>query len=97
MEDQGPTSRSKKVGDGFAITSVNLSLNAKIPGADNGKKNFQELAGYGQGRMSGVEALQYQDHAGCEADVIVVIPGRVERREPGISRFPGLVLRTIPE
>src|SRR5882724_12346687 len=28
--------------------------------------------------MSGIEALQYQDHAGCEADVVVVIPGRVE-------------------
>jgi len=32
-----------KVGDGFAITSVHLTLNAKIPGADNAK--FQELAG----------------------------------------------------
>ena len=33
----------EKVGDGFAITSVHLSLNAKVPGADNAK--FQELAG----------------------------------------------------
>src|SRR5260370_381892 len=33
----------EKVGDGFAITSVHLTLNAKIPGADNAK--FQELAG----------------------------------------------------
>ncbi len=33
----------EKVGDGFAITSVHLSLQAKIPGADNAK--FQELAG----------------------------------------------------
>jgi lipoyl-dependent peroxiredoxin len=31
-----------KVGDGFAITSVHLTLNAKVPGADNAK--FQELA-----------------------------------------------------
>ena len=29
--------------DGFAITSVHLALQAKIPGADNAK--FQELAG----------------------------------------------------
>jgi osmotically inducible protein OsmC len=33
----------EKVGDGFAITSVHLSLQAKVPGADNAK--FQELAG----------------------------------------------------
>jgi lipoyl-dependent peroxiredoxin len=33
----------EKVGEGFAITSVHLSLSAKIPGADNAK--FQELAG----------------------------------------------------
>src|SRR3984893_1998295 len=33
----------EKQGDGFAITSVHLALNAKIPGADNAK--FQELAG----------------------------------------------------
>jgi len=33
----------EKQGDGFAITSVHLTLNAKIPGADNAK--FQELAG----------------------------------------------------
>jgi osmotically inducible protein OsmC len=33
----------EKVGDGFAITSVHLSLQAKIPGADDAK--FQELAG----------------------------------------------------
>ena len=33
----------EKVGDGFAITSVHLALQAKIPGADNAK--FQELAG----------------------------------------------------
>ena len=32
-----------KVGDGFAITSVHLTLNAKVPGADQAK--FQELAG----------------------------------------------------
>src|SRR6188508_1845399 len=33
----------EKQGDGFAITSVHLTLNAKIPGADDAK--FQELAG----------------------------------------------------
>ena len=33
----------EKQGDGFAITSVHLTLAAKIPGADNAK--FQELAG----------------------------------------------------
>jgi lipoyl-dependent peroxiredoxin len=33
----------ERVGDGFAITSVHLALNAKIPGVDNAK--FQELAG----------------------------------------------------
>ena len=32
-----------KKGDGFAITSVHLTLNAKIPGADKAK--FEELAG----------------------------------------------------
>lgn len=32
-----------KVDDGFAITAVHLTLQAKIPGADNAK--FQELAG----------------------------------------------------
>src|SRR5262249_5747190 len=31
-----------KVADGFAITSVHLSLKAKVPGADQGK--FEELA-----------------------------------------------------
>jgi osmotically inducible protein OsmC len=33
----------EKQGDGFAITSVHLTLNAKIPGADQAK--FEELAG----------------------------------------------------
>ena len=33
----------EKVGDGFAITSVHLTLTAKIPGAD--KATFEELAG----------------------------------------------------
>jgi osmotically inducible protein OsmC len=32
-----------KVGDGFAITAIHLTLRAKVPGADNAK--FQELAG----------------------------------------------------
>jgi lipoyl-dependent peroxiredoxin len=32
----------EKQGDGFAITSVHLALNAKIPGADKAK--FAELA-----------------------------------------------------
>src|SRR6202165_4427622 len=33
----------EKQGDGFAITSVHLTLNAKIPGADQAK--FEQLAG----------------------------------------------------
>jgi len=33
----------EKQGDGFAITSVHLTLNAKIPGAD--KATFEELTG----------------------------------------------------
>ena len=33
----------EKQGEGFAITSVHLTLNAKIPGADKAK--FEELAG----------------------------------------------------
>jgi osmotically inducible protein OsmC len=33
----------EKQGDGFAITSVHLTLTAKIPGAD--KTKFEELAG----------------------------------------------------
>jgi lipoyl-dependent peroxiredoxin len=32
----------EKQGEGFAITSVHLALNAKVPGAENAK--FQELA-----------------------------------------------------
>ena len=32
----------EKVGEGFSITSVHLTLNAKVPGADNAK--LQELA-----------------------------------------------------
>jgi osmotically inducible protein OsmC len=32
-----------KVGDGYAITSVHLTLKAKVPGADRAK--FEELAG----------------------------------------------------
>ena len=32
----------EKVGDGFAITSVHLTLNANVPGADKAK--FEELA-----------------------------------------------------
>ena len=34
----------EKVGDGFSITSVHLTLNAKVPGADNAK--LQELAAF---------------------------------------------------
>src|ERR1700738_841074 len=36
----------EKQGDGFAITSVPLGLNAKIPGAGNSK--FQEVVGIAQ-------------------------------------------------
>jgi osmotically inducible protein OsmC len=41
METQADVTIEKQ-GDGFAITSVHLTLKAKIPGADNAK--FQELA-----------------------------------------------------
>ncbi len=51
----------EKQGDGFAITSVHLTLTAKIPGADNAK--FQELAGHGQGGLSGLEAAEHQNLA----------------------------------
>jgi len=71
-----PTSRSKKSGDGFAIT-----CRAPFPERKGPRRGQREISGarrHGQSRMSGIEALQYQDHAGCEADVVVVIPGRVE-------------------
>jgi osmotically inducible protein OsmC len=42
METQADVTIEKQ-GDGFAITSVHLTLKAKIPGADDAK--FQELAG----------------------------------------------------
>jgi len=41
METQADVTLEKQ-GDGFAITSVHLTLKAKIPGADDAK--FQELA-----------------------------------------------------
>lgn len=50
----------EKQGDGFAITSVHLTLVAKIPGADKAK--FAELVG-----MARVEIIQYQDYAGGDA------------------------------
>src|SRR5207244_7907348 len=36
-----------KVGDGYAITAVHLTLKAKVPGADQGK--FEELAAKAKG------------------------------------------------
>jgi osmotically inducible protein OsmC len=60
METQADVTLEKQA-DGFAITSVHLTLNAKIPNADD--KTFQECASQGQGWLSGVEAAQYEDHA----------------------------------
>ncbi len=61
----------EKQGDGFAITSVHLTLNAKIPGAD--KATFEELRRQGQGRLPGIETAEYENHAGRDAAVISVL------------------------
>jgi organic hydroperoxide reductase OsmC/OhrA len=55
----------EKVADGFAITAVHLMLKAKIPGADQGE--VRRACGQGEGGLSGVQAAQHQDHAGCVA------------------------------
>jgi osmotically inducible protein OsmC len=55
----------EKVADGFAITAVHLALKAKVPGADQAK--LEELAGKGQGRLSGFQAAERQDHLGRHA------------------------------
>ena len=57
----------EKQGDGFAITSVHLTLNAKIPGAQG---DVRGIGGQGQGRLPGVETSEYRDHAGRDAAVI---------------------------
>ena len=58
----------EKQGDGFAITSVHLTLNAKIPGADQGE--VPGAGRHGQGRLPGVEAVEYEDYARRDAAVI---------------------------
>src|SRR5258706_7882251 len=45
----------EKQGDGFAISSVHLTLNAKIPGVDKAK--FEELAGKGKAGRHGSQLL----------------------------------------
>ncbi len=68
----------EKVADGFAITSVHLTLKAKIPGRGQGEVRRTDW--HGQGRLPGIEAAQHQDHAGRDAAVIAfVIPGRDAR------------------
>ena len=52
----------EKQGDGFAITSVHLTLTAKIPGRGQGE--IRGTGRHGQGRLPGVEAAEHQDHAG---------------------------------
>jgi len=48
----------EKVADGFAITAVHVTLKGKVAGADQAK--FEELAGKGQGRLSGFQAAETQ-------------------------------------
>ena len=57
----------EKQGDGFAITSVHLTLNAKNPGRGQGE--VRGAGRQGQGRLPGVETAERQDHAGRDAAV----------------------------
>jgi osmotically inducible protein OsmC len=57
----------EKQGDGFAITSVHLTLTAKIPGADKAK--FDELTGMAKAGCPGVEGAEYENYAGRDAAV----------------------------
>ena len=49
----------EKVADGFAITAVDLTLKAKVPGTDQAK--FAELGSQGQSRMSCFQVAECQD------------------------------------
>ena len=76
----------EKVADGFAITSVHLTLSAKIPGADKAK--FDELTAHGEGRLPGVEGAEYQDHAG--RDVAVICSSSSFRVSRPMRAHPGM-------
>ena len=57
----------EKVADGFAITAVHLTLTAKVP-----LHRQREVSGtrrHGEGRLPGIEAVEYQDHARRDAAV----------------------------
>ena len=55
----------EKQGDGFAITSVHLTLTRENPGRGQGE--VRRIDGQGKGRLPGVEIAEHQDHAGCDA------------------------------
>ena len=78
----------EKVGDGFAITSVHLTLNAKIPGADKAK--FEELAGMAKAGCPVSKLLEHQDHAGRDAALAASFRAR---RRPRESRSCGARFR----
>ncbi len=83
----------EKQGDGFAITSVHLTLECENPRRRQGE--VRGAGGHGQGRLPGVESVEHQDHAGRDAARLNVSSFRGARqREPGISRrnfwIPGL-------
>ena len=59
----------EKVSDGFAITAVHLTLKAKVPGRRPGKT--RGAGRQGQGRLSGFQAAQCQDHLGCDAGRLI--------------------------
>jgi len=60
----------EKQGDGFAITSVHLTLTAKDTGRRQGE--IRRVGGHGQGRVPGIEAVEYQDHAGRDAGPLIL-------------------------
>ena len=73
----------EKVGDGFAITAVHLTLKAKIPGRRPGE--VRGARRQGQGRLPGLQAPQDQDHAGRDAGELIVSPRRREHRTRNLA------------
>ena len=55
----------EKQADGFAITSVHLTLTREDPGGGQGEIRGTDR--HGQGRLPGIEAAEHQDHAGRDA------------------------------
>ena len=55
----------EKQGDGFAITSGASDIDGKDTGRRQGE--IRRAGGHGQGRLPGIEAAEYQDHAGRDA------------------------------